>query len=79
MAQYTVTRPVRPSGLVVAKVQAADPAEAARVADSGTWAVDPEFAADGHAVDMTVAPEVWEIRGFLGRGSRHVAGPRYGG
>lgn len=71
---YTVTRPLNPSGVIVAKVKAANPAEAIRKADEGTWTPDPGF-----TLDRTRAPEVWQIGGIGGRNSRHIQGPNYGG
>ncbi|MFE2497102.1 hypothetical protein [Streptomyces scopuliridis] len=71
---YTVTRPLLPEGVIVAKVKAADPADAIRKADEGTWTPDPGF-----TLDRSRDPEVWQIEGIGGRNSRHIQGPNYGG
>ncbi|MFJ6729399.1 hypothetical protein ACIQPQ_31305 [Streptomyces sp. NPDC091281] len=77
MPTYTITRPVRPSGVITAKVRAASPAEATRKADAGTYSIDPDFAAKGYTVDLNAEPEVWELHGLTGSRSRHISGPRY--
>lgn len=77
MPSYTVTYPVRPSGVISAQVRAANPQDAVREANKGTFSLDPEFARDGYTVDLNAEAEVWKVKPF-GR-SRHVAGPVYGG
>jgi hypothetical protein len=77
MPSYTVTYPVTPSGVISAQVRAANPQDAVREANKGTFSLDPEFAAEGYQINLSAEPEVWEVKPF-GR-SRHVSGPQYDG
>ncbi len=72
MKKYSVTWPVRPSGVYSVYAQADDPTDAVRVAAEQEMPL-----ADGYSLAFDYEPEVWRLLHPYRWRSHHVAGPEF--